>query len=106
MVLCWFDNRDYRWPLFVIIYLIRNKINGKGYVGQTIQSLQERWINHLSDARRGSSFLIHSAIRKHGENAFELSILSETDNLPDLNLLEIYHIDKQNTKMPAGYNRI
>lgn len=30
----------------MIVYLIRNKLNGKGYVGQTIRSLEQRWPEH------------------------------------------------------------
>jgi hypothetical protein len=29
------------------IYLVRNKINGKEYVGQTLKSLDERWVRSL-----------------------------------------------------------
>jgi predicted GIY-YIG superfamily endonuclease len=29
-----------------IIYIIKNNINGKVYIGQTIQKLKDRWYRH------------------------------------------------------------
>lgn len=90
----------------MIIYLVRNKVNGKGYVGQTIKTFEKRWTQHLSDARneRYANIILHKAIRKYGDDAFEHTILAETDNLPELYLLEIEQIAKQGTKVPNGYN--
>lgn len=88
----------------MIVYLIRNIINGKGYVGQTVRSLERRWKQHLSDSKKGSKLYIHSAIRKYGEENFEYCILEETNNLSDLNRLEIEQIIKQNTFGKNGYN--
>ena len=34
----------------MIIYKITNKQNGKMYIGQTINSLENRWKRHQSDA--------------------------------------------------------
>ena len=34
----------------MIIYKITNKQNGKMYIGQTINSLEDRWKRHQSDA--------------------------------------------------------
>lgn len=30
-----------------IIYIVKNKINDKVYIGQTTQKLQDRWLKHL-----------------------------------------------------------
>ncbi len=89
----------------MIVYLIRNTVNGKGYVGQTIASLEHRWAQHKTDARgRSTNSILHKAIRKYGEDVFEFSVLAETDNLPELSALEIEHISKQGTLSPGGYN--
>jgi hypothetical protein len=32
------------------IYLIRNRVNGKGYVGQTVKSVRKRFFEHLRSA--------------------------------------------------------
>ena len=76
----------------------------KGYVGQTTHTLERRWSQHCYEARHGSKDIIHCAIRKYGEDAFEVSVLAETDNIPDLNKLEVEQIEKQGTLVPNGYN--
>lgn len=88
----------------MIVYLAFCTVTKKGYVGQTTLSLLERWAQHCKDARNRSSFLLHKAIRKYGEESFELSVLEVTDILPSLCSLEIEQIKKQNTKAPFGYN--
>src|ERR1019366_5320802 len=89
----------------MIAYLILNTINGKSYVGQSINPLKKRWIQHKSAARRGKTgSVLYDAIRKYGENTFEVSILAETDSLLELNTLEIEHIAKQGALAPSGYN--
>lgn len=67
------------------IYRITNSVNGKCYVGQTIQGLERRWCNHCSSAQRDSSYHIHNAIRKYGPDAFTVEVLEETtaDQLND-----------------------
>ncbi len=84
----------------MIIYLIKNKVNGKGYVGQTVRSWEERWYEHCHSCRE----VIDKAIRKYGVENFEICILEETDNLEDLNKLETEHILKQGTLSHSGYN--
>ena len=88
----------------MIVYLLRCRVSGKGYVGQTIYSLEHRWHVHCSDARTRSRWPLHCAIRKYGEEAFERVVLEITDNLIDLNRLEIEQIQKQGTLAPGGYN--
>jgi group I intron endonuclease len=58
------------------LYLIRNKINGKVYVGQT-KNFVKRKINHVNAARSGSEYPLYRSMRKHGIENFEFSILEE-----------------------------
>jgi group I intron endonuclease len=88
----------------MLVYLIYCSASQKGYVGQTTQTLKRRWQKHCADAQTGSDYLIHKAIRKYGEDAFEISVLAEVDNLPDLDQIEIEQIEKQGTLAPNGYN--
>jgi group I intron endonuclease len=88
----------------MIVYLIRNTVNGKGYVGQTIKSFEERWARHVCDAKAGIDRPLARAIRKYGEDVFEHTILAEAHSLDELSALEIYHIKFQNTLCPNGYN--
>lgn len=87
--------------LIVIIYLIKNKINGKKYIGQTIRSLELRWKEHL---RRKDDFLIHKAIMKYGKDNFEIELVEKTSVFSKLNNLERYYIKTLDTLMPNGYN--
>lgn len=83
----------------MLIYLIRDKTNGKGYVGQTIRTLRERWNVHLAD-----DLYVDRAIQAHGVENFEVTVLAEADNLDTLNQLETYYIRACGTLKPGGYN--
>jgi predicted GIY-YIG superfamily endonuclease len=48
------------------IYKITNTINGKVYIGQTIQPLDKRWSQHKRSARMKEPYSIHRAIAKYG----------------------------------------
>lgn len=86
------------------IYVIRNKINDKVYIGQTHVSLKLRFNNHLSAARRGLGYVIGKAIRKHGEENFYIELLEEC-LIEELNDREIYWIRFFNsTNNKFGYN--
>lgn len=73
----------------MIVYLVRNTINEKGYVGYTKRGLQTRWHEHVSNARRGKKEMpIYSAIRKYGAEAFELSVLQECSSVQEMKDVE------------------
>lgn len=85
------------------IYQIKNKINGKCYIGQTVD-FQQRKLGHLSALRRGVSNNRHlqAAFNKYGEESFEFSILEfcDTSRLDDR---EEYWIEKKGSCY-TGYN--
>ena len=89
-----------------IVYKITNKNNGKSYIGKTEYSLEHRWHRHLSSARNGSKFRFHSAIRKYGEDCWELSVietyLTEDENF--INQKEIHFIKLFESDTKKGYN--
>ena len=63
------------------IYLITNKINGKGYVGLSV-NIQQRWWDHRNKSMRSTKKEdidkpLYKAIRKYGLENFELNILEE-----------------------------
>ena len=82
------------------IYAIKNKVNDKVYVGQTINSLQDRWYAHKSKANHSSQMVIHHAMRKHGIENFYIELLEECDNLSERERFWIEHLDTYNN----GYN--
>lgn len=84
------------------IYAHINKINGKIYIGQTKQSLKERW---GSDGRRYQGQAFYNAIQKYGWDNFEhLLILDNLDQM-QANYYEKLFIKKYNTTSKNfGYN--
>jgi group I intron endonuclease len=84
------------------IYIIRNLVNGKGYVGQTITTLFKRLSEHKYLASKGGSSALCRAIRKWGENRFEISLLvtCETSQLDEL---EKNYIQTMNTHAVRGH---
>lgn len=89
-----------------IVYKITNKKNEKSYVGKTEYSLEHRWNRHLSSARNGSKFRFHSAIRKYGEDCWNLSVI-ETYQTVDENFInekETHFIKLFESDTKKGYN--
>ena len=71
------------------IYTIKNLINGKMYVGQTVQSnAKARWYSHQADARAGKKSYLYDSIRKYGVENFLLEIIDQAKSVEELNELE------------------
>ena len=90
-----------------IIYLVTNKINNKKYVGLTIQTLKRRWKYHIEQANRNnikSEKSLHNAIRKYGEDIFQIQKIDFGTTKRDLENKERKWIKKLNTLIPNGYN--
>lgn len=85
-----------------IIYIIRNNINDKVYIGQTVQSLDKRLRGHLHALNSGSKTKFYEAIREIGAKHFICSELERCDN-SQLSNREIYYINKYNSYID-GYN--
>lgn len=76
-----------------IIYKAENKKDGKIYIGKTTQEFTKRQIRHKSDALQNRyKMYFHNAIREHGFENFEWSIIDTAENEKDLNDKEIYWI--------------
>ena len=89
------------------IYLITNKINGKKYVGQSVD-IERRFRDHVNRAFNSSSnefdSPLHRAFRKYGIDNFSFTVLAECDK-EKLNSLEKEYIQRYNTlQEDAGYN--
>jgi group I intron endonuclease len=93
------------------IYLLRNLLNGKGYVGQhknakTVEDV--RWKSHIVAAlEKSSKYYLHCAIRKYGVKKFSAEILW-CGPVDKLNEKEVYYIKKFHTFVDdpkgGGYN--
>jgi group I intron endonuclease len=87
-----------------IIYLAKNLVNGKCYVGQTGNTLNGRIKGHQKCAKSGSRLLFHLALNKHGVDGFEVSVLQECCGRDCLNAAERWWIGHLNCMSPKGYN--
>ena len=91
------------------IYIIKNFSNGKYYIGQTTQSSQERFSQHIREStyegRKEYDYCISRAIRKYGKEAFDFGILADHVPIGLLTIVEEHYIDMYNTTDPKyGYN--
>ena len=91
------------------IYCITCLVNGKMYIGQTVQLLDNRWRRHVLSTQRGSDHKFHRAIRKYGEENFlveeVLTVSAPTKEIlkKKLDYVEMRLIKRFNTKID-GYN--
>ena len=84
------------------IYIIKNQINDKVYIGQTIQTPIRRWQAHLSDSKDKNTHL-YRAMRSYGVENFYMEILEDGIPTSQLSDREIYYINKYNSYY-EGYN--
>ena len=95
----------------MIVYVISNSVTGQVYVGQTAQTLEQRWRQHLYSAfhrnRGRSKSRLLSAIRKFGAQAFSIRKLWEDVNgsYDEMNRKEQGYIRAFDSTNPRfGYN--
>lgn len=92
------NHLQYKNPL---IYLIKNKINGRIYIGQT-QYFPERFQQHKAGYNKSTH--IARAIKKHGVDNFDWYCLEECD-ISLLNEREQFYLDLFNSyDKKIGYN--
>ena len=95
------------------IYAIKNKVNGKLYIGQSIH-IEERWKQHIAELNCNShcNYKIQNEWETYGRHSFEFSILEKIDvdynySKKKLRVVllarENYYISKFNS-IKNGYN--
>ena len=93
---------SYASPVGIIrkdIYIIRNNINTKVYIGQALDT-EKRFKSHCKGDYDNS--LIDKAIQKYGKEHFWFEILES--QIENYNEREQYWIKYYNSKQPFGYN--
>lgn len=92
-----------------VIYMFTNKINGKKYIGQTVNE-RRRYLEHKRGKDK-ANYHLDNAIKKYGIEAFNYEILntiiasSKEGLIQQLNRWEVHYINKYNaTNYDYGYN--
>lgn len=91
------------------IYKIRNKVNGKYYVGSSNNIKRRVLYEHFGMLRDGDHFNKHlqNAWNKYGEDSFEVLVVNPVgEKVTDEFLLEIeqVYLDEMKKKPELGYN--
>ena len=75
------------------IYMIKNVVNGKFYIGSS-KDINKRWIIHKSRLKtnKHDNIILQRSYNKHGEDSFIYSIIEETE-LDNLLIREQYYLD-------------
>jgi group I intron endonuclease len=97
-------NNSYASPVGIVkkdIYIIKNDINTKVYIGQSLDS-EQRFKSHCKGDYDNS--LIDKAIQKYGKEHFWFEILES--QIENYNEREKYWIKYYNSKVPFGYNTL
>lgn len=85
------------------VYKIENKVNGKVYIGCSID-IEGRWKRHIWESKSKKSHCyntsIHRAMRKYGLDNFDFSVLEETEDTYNREKYWIDEFDSYN----KGYN--
>ena len=86
------------------IYCITNRVNGKKYIGKTIEPITKRFSEHCSEAQSGRfrNRPLYNAMRKYGIENFSIERLVECSE-EELESYEILYIGRYNT-YHNGYN--
>jgi len=87
------------------IYVIRNTLNGKRYVGQT-ENLKNRWKRHKSDARmKNPPLIVSRALKKYQIINFSFTPIETWQTQKEVDIAEEFWIGLLDTRNPIkGYN--
>lgn len=86
------------------VYIVRNKKNGKCYVGQTTQPPERRFDQHRRRLTTSHCKALSAAIRRHGADAFEFAVIAAAEDKSALDAAETAAISAHDLLAPRGYN--
>lgn len=86
------------------IYKIVCSENGKFYIGYTSKTAEDRFNQHLLNARWRKKTALYDAIRFYGNEAFSVELLVECETHEQACAEEIRFISELNCMLPNGYN--
>ncbi len=85
------------------IYIVKNNVNSKVYIGQTKKSIEERWKEHIYSSTYRNQIL-YIAMRKYGVENFFIEEIEHVDVNTSLDEREIFWINHYDSVAPNGYN--
>lgn len=87
------------------IYIIRNTVNDKVYIGQTTYSLKERFCAHMkpSTSKRKPGYKLYNAMNKYGKDKFYCETIETGIPIDQLDEKEIAYIAEYDS-FRNGYN--
>lgn len=93
----------------MVVYCIKNKENGKEYIGLTKRPLRSRWNQHVQESLREGSWEYNTplgnAIKKYGKDSFDIFVLKECESLEEMKKTEIELIsERKSLSKYGGYN--
>ena len=65
------------------IYKITNRINGKVYIGQSVD-YEKRFHGHKTSAERGDEAYLYNAMRKYGVDNFDCELIGKFENYDEM----------------------
>lgn len=92
----------------MIVYRITNTVNGKVYIGQTIQRLTQRINEHLCSLASNTHGNKHfqNAYNKYGKDSFKIEQIDSASSIEELNTKEVYWIKfYDSVDRGKGYNK-
>lgn len=94
---------NYNYEKLYTVYIHKNKINNKIYVGLTSLPVEKRWLNGKGYNKQPH---FYAAIEKYGWNNFEHIIIQTNLTREEASILEKQLINQYNTLDPKkGYNK-
>jgi group I intron endonuclease len=89
--------------VYGIVYKVTNLVDGKIYIGQTVQTLWRRRRAHENLSAKPETYF-HRALAKHGFDNFTWEIVDSCESKEDLHAREQHWIDHCACMAPVGYN--
>ena len=87
----------------IIVYKITCKINNKVYVGQTCETLKQRFSRHMGYQKDVHDTKFYRAVRKYGVDNFYIEQIDTANTQEELDEKEFYWINKLDS-VKNGYN--
>ena len=92
------------------IYIIKNNINSKVYIGKTQYSIEQRFKEHCNDylKREEEKRPLYDAMKKYGVENFYIELIEDNISDQEINEKEIFYIKQYNSYIGLenanGYN--